>query len=386
MNQASSIELVTDDKRLASLCDDWMSRDFIALDTEFMRVSTFYPKAGLIQVGVDDKQYLLDPLAIRSWDAFVAVLQAESVTKILHSCSEDLILFHHMFGCVPSPLFDTQRAAAFLGFGFSISYLNLVLQLMDITLEKGETRSDWLQRPLTSHQMRYAALDVAYLGDICVELRARLHQKQYLGYCEVECRQLEKVAGMVENSASWQHNYQSMGAAWRLDRRQLGALRDLCVWREKVARTRNKPRSWVARDADLISLAEKLPADHAALSQIKEMNRNLYQQDADEILNLIANSNAVSVADAALVEGLPLSQAQRHLLKRCQQQVELLSKSTGIAVELLARKKQLVNLLHLNAVRPKGQALVWPDFMQQAWQKPLLAPVLESVFESAVHE
>lgn len=386
MNQASSIELVTDDKRLVSLCDDWMSREFIALDTEFMRVSTFYPKAGLIQVGVDDKQYLLDPLAIRSWDAFVAVLQAESVTKILHSCSEDLILFHHMFGCVPSPLFDTQRAAAFLGFGFSISYLNLVLQLMDITLEKGETRSDWLQRPLTSHQMRYAALDVAYLGDICVELRARLHQKQYLGYFEVECRQLEKVAGMVENSAFWQHNYQSMGAAWRLDRRQLGALRDLCVWREKVARTRNKPRSWVARDADLISLAEKLPADHAALSQIKEMNRNLYQQDADEILNLIANSNAVSVADAALVEGLPLSQAQRHLLKRCQQQVELLSKSTGIAVELLARKKQLVNLLHLNADRPKGQALVWPDFMQQAWQKPLLAPLLESVFESAVHE
>lgn len=382
MNQADSVELVTDDSRLASLCQQWVSRDFIALDTEFMRVSTFYPKAGLVQVGDQGKQYLIDPLAIHNWDAFVSVLQAGSVTKILHSCSEDLVLFHSMFGCVPAPLFDTQRAAAFLGYGYSISYLNLVLQLMGITLAKGETRSDWLQRPLTADQMRYAALDVAYLSSICSELKKRLQEKKYLPYFEADCRQLELVAGQAENSSGWQLLYQGMGAAWRLNRRQLGALKVLCVWREKVARNRNKPRSWIARDADLISLAEKLPADHASLNQLKDMNRNLYQQDADEILALIAGSTAVTAVEAAQVEGLPLSQHQRQLLKRCQHQVERVSNATGIAVELLARKKQLVSLLHLNSARSPGQPLVWPDNLMHAWQRPLLAPILETALET----
>ena len=382
MSSSGKIEFVTDNQRLAELCELWKTRDKIALDTEFMRVSTFYPIAGLIQVGDLADQYLLDPLTLTEWDAFVDLLQAESVIKILHSCSEDLVLFHHMFGCVPTPLFDTQRAAGFLGFGFSISYLNLVFQLKGITLEKGETRSDWLQRPLSEQQLRYAALDVAYLADIFVELQQRLQQKDYLRWFEDDCRLLTLVAGQAEDSNSWQNLYQSMGAAWRLNRHQLGALKLLCVWREQKARSRNKPRSWVARDADLITLAEKMPTDKSALTQLKELSRNLYQQDAEEILALIANSSPVTAAEAAQVDGLPLTQPQRQLLKRCQRQVEHLSTATGIAAELLARKRQLVSLLHLNSTRVAGQPLAWPESLEQSWQRPLLTPALESVLGS----
>lgn len=386
MTSSGKIEIVTDNLRLIELCELWKTREMIALDTEFVRVSTFYPIAGLIQVGDLSDQYLLDPVTITEWDAFVDVLQSESVIKILHSCSEDLVLFHHMFGCVPAPLFDTQRAAGFLGFGFSISYLNLVFQLKGITLEKGETRSDWLQRPLSEQQVRYAALDVAYLAEIFVELRQRLQQKGYLGWFEEDCRLLTLVAGQAEDSNSWQNLYQSMGAAWRLNRRQLGALKLLCVWREQKARSRNKPRSWIARDADLIALAEKMPADKLALNQLKDLSRNLYQQDADDVLALIKSSAPVSAAEAAQVDGLPLTQPQRQLLKKCQQQVEHLSTATGIAVELLARKKQLVSLLHLNSTRAAGQPLVWPDNLKQSWQRPLLTPVLETVLGGAAHE
>src|SRR5690606_32126768 len=297
MNLPDSIELVTDQQRLNELCQIWKIREVLALDTEFMRVSTFYPIAGLIQVGDLDRQYLIDPLAIQDWDEFKAVLTAESVTKILHSCSEDLVLFHSMFGCVPAPLVDTQRAAAFLGYGFSISYLNLVLQLTGVTLEKGETRSDWLKRPLTDKQIHYAALDVVYLPAIWAELRQRLQQKNYLAWFEADCRQLATVAGQADDKESWQIIYQNMCAC-----------------------ERQKPRTWIARDADLIALDEKMPADRTALNQIKDMTRNLYQHDADTVLKLIASSKAVSAEEAAQVEGLPLTQPQRQLLKRCQQQ------------------------------------------------------------------
>lgn len=382
MGSVISFEYVADNDRLNTLCALWKTRDILALDTEFMRVSTFYPNAGLIQVGDHDNNYLLDPVALTDWTAFVEVLQCTDVTKVLHSCSEDLVLFYSMFKSVPEPLFDTQRAAAFLGYGFSISYQNLVQKLLNITLEKGETRSDWLQRPLSDQQLKYAALDVAHLPEVYERLRAQLREKSFLTYCEADCSRLRETAINAEHEPGWQDIYLSMGASWRLDRRQLGALKPLCVWREQVARTRNKPRSWVARDADLMQLVEKMPANRQALSQLKEMNRNLYQQDADQILALIAASEPVSQQEAELVEGLPLTQAQRALLKRCQQQVEKVSDQTGIAVELLARKKQLVQLLHLNSSSSSSAEIKWPSSLESGWQKPLLFDALTKVLVS----
>jgi ribonuclease D len=374
------LELVSNNNRLNELCGQWMTREILALDTEFMRVSTFYPKAGLIQVGDLGTNYLLDPLALTDWKAFVAVLQCSAVTKVLHSCSEDLVLFYSVFKCIPAPLFDTQRAAAFLGHGFSISYLNLVLKLLDIVLEKGETRSDWLQRPLSERQLKYAALDVAYLPEVYKLLKAQLVQKSFLEFFEADCARLSDATINAENEAGWQDLYLSMGASWRLNNQQLGALKPLCVWREQVARARDKPRSWIARDSDLMQLVEKMPMDRQALTQLKDMSRNLYQQDAEQILDILASSTPVSQQEADLVEGLPLTPAQRALLKRCQQQVELVSARTGIAIELLARKKLLVQLLHLNPPGVTGTSIKWPVSMASAWQKALLEDALTKVF------
>lgn len=384
MSIDTKLELVCDNQRLNELCAEWMTREALALDTEFVRVSTFYPKTGLIQVGDRDSNYLLDPLTLSDWNAFIAVLQSPHVTKVLHSCSEDLVVFHTLFKCVPEPLFDTQKAAAFLGYGSSISYLNLVLELLNIVLEKGETRSDWLQRPLSEQQIKYAALDVAYLPDIHDMLKQALQQTSLLTFFQAECARLRDIALNVENEASWQDLYLAMGASWRLDRRQLGALKPLVVWREEVARLRDKPRSWIARDADLMQLVERLPADREALGQISDMSRNLYQQDAAEILQIIASSQPVSALEAAQVEGLPLSQSQRQALKRCQQQVEGVARKMNIAVELLARKKQLVQLLHLNSQPGEGAGealLKWPPSLASSWQRPLLEEALTRVLK-----
>jgi ribonuclease D len=372
MTEDLNAELVVDNGRLKTLCESWRKKALLAIDTEFMRVSTFYPKAGLIQVGDEGNNFLLDPLALTDWQPFVDILVDPGICKVIHSCSEDMVLFYSEFKCAPSPLFDTQRAAAFLGFGFSLSYLNLVLKLMDTVLEKSETRSDWLQRPLSELQVQYAALDVAHLPELFRILNQRLQEQGYLEYFKAECEQLSQVARNAEDEASWQEIYLGLGASWRLDRSQLGVLKNLCVWRENVARARDKPRTWIARDADLIELAEKRPTDRASLGQIKELSRNLYQQDANTILEMIAASQPVSVEDAERVDGLPLSQEQRQILKRCQHQIEKVSTATGIAVELLARKKQLVQLIHLNTNLAKGAELVWPKGLESSWQRQLV--------------
>ncbi|HDZ09714.1 ribonuclease D [Pseudohongiella sp.] len=378
-------ELVIDDARLAQLCQSWRTLPTLALDTEFIRVSTFYPRAGLVQVGDGNGTYLLDPLSIQDWQPFIDILTAPDITKIMHSCSEDLVVFNYFYNCMPGPIFDTQKAAGFLGHGYSISYLNLVLHITGVELSKGETRSDWLKRPLSENQVKYAALDVAYLPRLHAELKAALTREGKLDYLRDECERMRQISLAAEDPANWPDLYLSMGAAWRLNAKQLGALKDLCIWREQVSRQRDKPRAWIARDADLITLAQQLPATHQALTRLPDLNRNIYQQDADALLAIIRDSEPVADGIANNLEGEPMSQAQRATLKRCQQAVRAVAAQTGIAEELLARKKQLITLMHLNRhATNKQAALVWPADLS-GWQQPLLAaPLTDIITDTAI--
>ena len=167
--------LVTDDPALQASCTAWRTCEALALDTEFMRVSTFYPKLALIQVADDSGITLIDPLGISDWQPFRALLGADDIVKIFHSCSEDLLVFQSALQILPTPVFDTQIATALLGEGMGMSYQNLVRQRYGVELPKGETRSDWLQRPLTHEQLDYAALDVAYLQQTWRDQQAALH-------------------------------------------------------------------------------------------------------------------------------------------------------------------------------------------------------------------
>lgn len=372
-------ELVVDDTRMAQLCQLWQTLPTLALDTEFIRVSTFYPRAGLIQVGDGQGTYLLDPLNIKAWQPFIDILTAPGITKIMHSCSEDLVVFNYFYNCLPGPIFDTQKAAGFLGHGYSISYLNLVLHVTGVELSKGETRSDWLKRPLSESQIKYAALDVAYLPRLHQELEAALTREGKLDYLREECERMRHISLAAEDPATWSDLYLSMGAAWRLNAKQLGALKALCLWREQTSRQRDKPRAWIARDADLITLAQQLPADRKALTGLPDLNRNIYQQDAEELLAIIRDSEPVADAIAGNLEGEPMSPGQRAMLKRCQQAVRAVAAQTGIAEELLARKKQLVTLMHLNRHADNTQTtLSWPDDLS-GWQQSLLVRPLTAI-------
>ncbi len=176
---AIDIHWIRDNDSLGQFCAEWQQLPFVALDTEFMRVDTFYPIAGLLQIGDGVRAYLIDPLTIDNWQPLAALLENPAVVKVVHACSEDLEVLLRLTGSLPAPLFDTQLAAAYLNLGFSMGYSRLVQEVLGIDLPKGETRSDWLQRPLSDTQISYAAEDALHLAEVFVQLRPKLSDDKY---------------------------------------------------------------------------------------------------------------------------------------------------------------------------------------------------------------
>ncbi len=368
--------VVTDNAMLGRLCAVWQTLQIIALDTEFVRVDTFFPRLGLIQVGDGEHNYLLDPLQLTDWAPFVALLAAPGITKVLHSCSEDLVVFKDCFNQLPTPLFDTQRAAAFLGFGYSISYQNLVKELLEIEVSKDQTRSDWLQRPLSDAQLEYAALDVAYLPAMARHLQGMLVSKGRWSWAQEDFAQMLQAAALDSDETVWQEYYLGLGGAWRLNPLQLAALQRLCVWREKEARQRNKPRNWIARDNELIAIATALPPDRTALANITELPKPLVARDGGAILAQIHAPHTGPAPRPELMEQ-PLNGPLRAALKRAQAEVKVLAETLAMAPELLARKKQLMPLV-LRA--EEGAAYSWPTELG-GWRQELLEPPLRHALQ-----
>jgi len=372
---AINTQWVLDDAHLARLCAEWRQLPFVALDTEFMRVDTFYPIAALLQVGDGRCAYLIDPLLISDWTAFSGLLEDESVVKVLHACSEDLEVFLRLTGSLPAPLFDTQLAAGYLNIGFSMGYSRLVQEVLNIELPKGETRSDWLQRPLSEMQIQYAAEDAQHLAELYQTLLPKLSE--------------EKRAWILEDGAEWVANqrretdpaevYREVKQAWRLKPRQLAVLRALAAWREQQARARNQPRNRVLREHSLWPLARTQPVDLVGLARIEDMHPRTVRQDGETLLELIRTAAATPEQDwpAPLPEPLPLEASA--LLKKLRAVGQREAIALNIAPELVLRKKVLESLLKTGY--PDGPYQL-PDSLR-GWRRERLGQSLLDALEEA---
>ena len=370
--------MVDSDNLLAALCEEWKQGDFVAMDTEFMRTSTFFPHAGLFQVSAGGANFLIDPLAISDWNDFSQLMTNPGITKIFHSCSEDLQVFMAKLDLVPGPVFDTQIAAAFLNEGFGNSYQAIVKHYLAVDLPKGETRSDWLQRPLSEQQCHYAALDVACLPTIFRHQQTVLEKTGKLAWCLEECESLLGVY-REEMAGDFTDYYLNIRGAWQLDKKQLGILRKLAEWRELRARKRDKPRNWIVRDKQLLDMAKQAPITMEALSKISDLGKNFLRYEGDEITSLIRT--CLDGAPEADVEMLPrpLDGRAKQRLKRGMQFVEDKASEFNLPVEMLARKRWLVTLLQNNQANEKhGRSSGDPDLPTElsGWRYPLLMPGL----------
>jgi len=365
-----TIEIVwiRDDASLAAQCAVWRKQPFVALDTEFMRVDTFYPIAGLLQVSEGECAYLIDPLLIGDWSPFAALLEDPQVVKVLHACSEDLEVFLRLTGSLPAPLFDSQLAAGYLNLGFSMGYSRLVQAVLDIELPKGETRSDWLQRPLSETQVSYAAEDVVHLAELYRRLQDRLSAEKNAWILEDGA---ELVAGLRREMPAEQA-YREAKLAWKLSRAQLAVLRALCTWRERQARARNQPRNRILREHSLWPLARHQPSDLVALARIEDMHPKTVRQDGETILQLIREAAALPPAEwpPAMPEPLPIEAAG--LLKKLRAIGQREGERLEIVPELMLRKKTLEALL--KSGYPNGPYHL-PESLR-GWRRELMGQAL----------
>lgn len=375
------IEYVADTARLNALCAEWDGEEFLAIDTEFERTSTFYARIGLLQIADSHSCYLLDPLTIDDWSAFKRLLASPSCTLVMHSCNEDLSLLQTFLGCLPVSLFDTQLAAAFLGIGFSISYQGLVEEILDIEVAKDETRSDWIKRPLSDKQIHYAAADVRYLLKLREILSEQLKQKDMESCLQEECEQQLVITRRLEEKSQWELYYIGISNAWRLDTEGLQALQQLCLWREQQARQRNKPRSWIVKDNDLLNLCAVVSRankeDGLSLELIRNaeaVDKRFLSHNASEIYHLLSDSTHGAKVDPTLLNK-PLNAALRNKLKLIKQVATAKAEALGMAPELLARKKFLVELLR---VFEKSGELQWPDNFA-GWRREFLEAELAPI-------
>ena len=321
---------------LLRFCRQWMSCAIVALDTEFIRTDTFYPRGALIQVSDGSGCFLIDPLAIDDFSPFKCVLENENIVKILHSCSEDLEVFDTLFGLVPRPIFDTQIAASMVGFGYSLGYQAMTEKLLNIHVPKGETRSNWLQRPLTQSQIHYAALDVAYLPEMYQILLDLLREKGRFPWLREECDLLVAMVSDQEKMASY---YKKIKSAWKLSGQQLSVLQGLVQWRELEARRKNIPRGRVIKDRTCFDIAQLQPTSVAELARVKDLPQKIIRQDGEMIIDLIKDIRSTSETEYLEPLQRPLPPETGSILKALQSHVAHRAEHLQVAPEILARKK-----------------------------------------------
>lgn len=335
---------IDSDEALARAARLWAEAPLLGLDTEFIRTNTFYHRLGLIQVSDGRTSWLVDPLAARDLSPLIAVFRSPGI-KILHSSSEDMEVFFHALGVVPEPLFDTQIAGALAGAGSSLSYQKIVAAYLGVELAKEETRTDWLARPLSAAQLAYAAEDVAYLIPLYEKLTAALSELGRLSWAFEDSAALLDTSRFEEDSDA---AYLRVKGAGRLDRRQLASLQGLAAWRDREARRRDLPRSFVVKDDLLLALATRRPKEVKDLEKLPSSDSRQVARDGAVWLRLLEEAAARPEEELLpRLSGKPPSQPVRDLEVRLRDRVREVAAALNVPPEILASRRVLDALMRL---------------------------------------
>lgn len=313
----------------------------IGLDTEFMRERTYRAQLCLVQVSAGDEIYIIDPLKVDPEP--VAMLMADpDVEVLLHAARQDLELFHDRYGIVPTNVFDVQAAAGFSGYGASLSYGKLVEATLGVTLEKGESYTDWCRRPLTQKQLKYAGDDVRYLGAIADHLKDELDRGGRLKWALGEMQTFEDPASYeFQPDAAWLR----VKGRGTLSGRQLAVLREIAAWREEEASRRDIPRGWVVKDPTLIELARRSPTSAAALRDIRGLNGKEAERSAKGILAAVERGRNAETIKTSKPPSRSAQERARMLSGLADAVVRSRCEAADVATELVVTRSEVESLL-----------------------------------------
>jgi ribonuclease D len=364
-------QLIESDQALEELLERARGSNVVIVDTEFMRRNTFFPQVALVQLcfsggSADGVAWLVDPLCIDNPEPLARLLQDPSVTKVLHSASEDLEVFQNWLGVLPRPLFDTQKAAALAGMEFGMGYRALVLEMCEEDLPKGETRSDWLQRPLTESQCHYAAQDVSWLLSVYRQLEQRLRQS---GRVEWVLEDGEEAAQSLATASP--DYYRRIKNAWKLSSRQLAVLMAVSSWREETARIKNKPRSWIIDDAACYQLANEQPLSLSELRAGLELPPQALRRYGEALVEIVDLQQGLRDSDLPARLPPPLDASQRKQLKLLKSKAAQIAAGLGVPAQILVANKDFEVLLRIAAGEDAVEPSYWSGWRRERVIDPL---------------
>ena len=290
--------MIDTSNQLRDLIDRARKADRVALDTEFVWERTYYAGLGLVQLGLTrDEIYLIDTVAIDDLRPLGELIADPSVVKILHDAQQDLMILYRATGGAPRSIFDTRLAGGFVGLTATTSLQVLIEATVGIHIPKGESRSDWLRRPLREAQLEYARDDVRYLPDAYDELWARIDANGRRSWVEEEMAQYDDLTLYTEGDPHERYHSVKGRGKRGFSSLDYAVLRELTAWREVEARRRDRPRGHIVRDEVLVTLADQKPTSTAILRDVQGLSDNAARQYGTSIVDAIARGLAVPKED-----------------------------------------------------------------------------------------
>ncbi len=325
---------------LEEACRLLAQSDFITIDTEFLRETTFWPELCLIQMASPEHEYIVDPLA-KGLDLkpFFELMANPAVVKVFHAARQDIEIIFHLGDLIPHPIFDTQVAAMVCGFGDSVSYDQLVQKVKNVHIDKTSRFTDWSRRPLSEKQLDYALADVTHLRDVYLKLKKQLEAEGRAGWLTEEMAILEsRDTYDLHPDQAWQR------LKMRLRKpTELAVMQYVTAWREREARSRNVPRSRVLKDDAIYEIAQQQPKDVEALGRLRTIPKGWERSSSGAAI-----IEQVNTALALPKSEMPHLQRHTHAPEGTQSAVELLkvllrltSEKHGVAAKVIANSDDL---------------------------------------------
>ena len=345
--------------QVADLDRQWPLESPLFVDTEFMRERTYWPQLALVQINNGDDNWLIDPKPMQDGAPLAALLSRR--TLVMHGCSEDLETFKAWPGFLPSRLEDTQIAGALCGYDLQCGYQKMVELTQSVSLPKSATRTDWLRRPLSTEQLEYAVQDVHYLPGVHATLLAALQQRGRVEWWQEECQRMLEDAG---READPQQLWTQIKGAGAVDGPARRNLRALAAWRDGKARELNLPRSFVLKDAEMLTLVQAGEMTRSRLAGLG-LHPSFIRKHAEAVLAVLEDARHGDIPEP--LPGMPDPQ-QRDLHKKLRKKVGEIAEQLQVTPEILARRRWLEAL----ARNPEAVPAPMTGWRRELVTEPLL--------------
>ncbi len=337
----TKFDYIDSDAKLIAYSRQIETTAWLAVDTEFMRERTYYAQLALIQIASEAGNALIDVPALSNLDPLIEAFTRADCLKIMHSASQDLEVLSQTMGAMPAPLFDTQIAASFLGEPDQIAYGAIVKQRLGIELDKDQTRTNWLQRPLSAAQLGYAELDVLYLYELYQQLLSELDEAGRMDWVDAESQALaDKTSAGSDIDQAWTR----IKGIGRLTPQQQQIVRALAGWREERAQSRDLPREWVLKKQAIVGLARVQPKTANQLYDIEGLHEKQVQRMGKMLIRFVQQATEVP-SDEWIEPEAELSAEQRAQAKKIMARLRQIGEEQKIAPSLIANRNGIEQLV-----------------------------------------